>query len=105
MSNITGVVRARATVEAAATPNIYNLTAALANTEYSQTLTSNTKSFIIRARNLAKLQIAFISGNSGTTFMTIPPGVSYAQDNISYGGTIYFQSSKPSTIVEIVEWV
>lgn len=104
MSNITGTIRGRATIEAGSTPVIYNVSVPLANTEVSQVLSSGTKSFTIRVRGTAKLQLAFTSGQSGVTYLTVRPGVSYTQEGLDYNGALYFQTDKPSQIVEIVEW-
>lgn len=105
MSIVTGTIRGRATVEASSVPKVYNVPVTLANTEYSQALSTGTKAFTIKLRDIgAKLQIAFVSTESGTTYVTIPSGAGYTADGLDFGGTIYFQSNKPSQVVEILEW-
>lgn len=86
-------------------PAIYNVTCTLADTEYSQSLTNGTNQFIIRARNTAKLQLAFSTGQTDTTYVTIYPGSSFKTQNLNTNNlTLYFEASKPNTIVEIIEW-
>lgn len=105
MSNITTTFRGRATIEAGSTPTIYNVSAAVANTEYSQALTSGTKKFIIRVRGDATLKLAFDAGQSGTNYITVRGGTVYVEDNINFTGTLYFQTTKATQTVEILEWV
>lgn len=105
MSNITGTVRARATIEQATAPTIYNVTVVSANTEISHTLSDNTKSFLIRVRGHSTLKLAFNSGESGTNYFTVAAGSNYLAEGLNFSGNIYFQTNKASQIVEILEWV
>lgn len=105
MSTITGTFRGKAVVEAGATPTIYNVSVPLANTEVSQALSASVKRFTIRVRGESRLKLAFVSGQSGTNYITIPPGCTYTEDEINFTGTLYFQTVKASQIVEILEWV
>lgn len=86
------------------TPGIVNIQANNANTEYSYTLPSDTKKFLIQAR-LGKLRLAFNSGGSNTTYITINYGCSYIVENIKTSATLYFQSNKANDVVEINTWV
>lgn len=104
MSIITGAIRGRITPEASITPVIYNVSCALANTEYSQTLSDHTKAFMIKARGYSTIKLAFVSGASGTVYFTVPAGTTLTQDGLDFAGTLYFQTSKASEIVEIIEW-
>lgn len=86
-------------------PNIFNIDAAVADTEYSQALPAGTTQFLIRARNNAKLQISYLAGQTNTVFLTVTPGSIYVVDSVKLTGkTIYFQSTKDNTDVEIVAW-
>lgn len=104
MSNLTGTIRAKATIEAGSNPVIYNVTCTLANTQYSQALNSGAKKITIRCRDIATLQFAFNSGDTNTLFMTIPHGCTFVEDELLFSGVIYFQASKANVIVEILEW-
>lgn len=85
--------------------NIFNVTAVLAATEYSQALPANTKEFTVRSRSNAVLNFTLTAGNSGTIFTEIPVGASYTQTGLSLtGATVYFQSNVPGVIVEIEAW-
>jgi hypothetical protein len=105
MSFTTGLSRPLAQVQAGAIPTIYNVPVPLAATEVSQTLSDSTKKFIIRVRGDAKLQLAFDSGQSGVEYITVPPGASFTEESILFTGTLYFQTTKPNQVVEILEWV
>lgn len=85
--------------------NIANVTATLANTEYSYSFPTGTKKFKIKARGNAKLQIAKTSGQTNTTFVTVSPGAIFEEQDINITTfTIYFASSKSGEIVEIWSW-
>jgi len=104
MSVATGTVRS---VSPAANPTIVNpVSPGTANTEFSQALTGNIKQFMIRARERnAKVQIAFNTGESGTTFFTIEKGAVLSIDNINaISPTIYMQTNKTSVTIEIMYW-
>ncbi len=92
------------TVSYPTTPKLSNITLSLANTEYSFALTTSLKQLIIKSRGLAKLQISFNSGESGTTFFTLPKGTNLSLTDVELTGkVIYVQSDTPSTIVEVLE--
>lgn len=91
-------------LSAAQNIKITNLPLTLANTEYSIVLTDALKQLIIKCRSLARLQIAFISTESGTKFLTIPGGVSLSLQDLNLSSTtLYIQADAPASIVEIVE--
>ncbi len=102
--NISGVVRAKATIEATTTAEVFNVNLAVANTEYSHTFSTSTKSFNVRAReNDAVIKLSFSVGTSGTTYFTLKKGVSLYAQNLDFSSTLYIQSTQP-TILEIIEW-
>lgn len=89
-----------------ATPLIYNVNAIIVDTEYSQLLPSTTLQFSIRARNNARLQFAFTSGDTNSNFLTVVPGnIYYVKDLELVSTTLYFQANKPNTVVEIMAWI
>lgn len=90
-------------VEYATTPTLYNLTLALANTEYSQALPAGTKKFTCKARG-GQIKLCFTSGQSGTTYILLNDGQAYYEDNLKANITIYAQSPTAGTILEIVAW-
>lgn len=83
------------------TINIYNLGMPVAGTEYSQILPGNNKGFEVKARGNSKLQLAYAAGQSGTNYITIPPGASLENRNYHVSRTLYLQSSKAGETVEI----
>jgi len=88
-------------------PTITNLAlSATPTTEGSHTLATNLKQLLIRPRQgNAKLQFAFVATESATKYITIEKGCGYFVDKINLTGkTLYIQSDKASTIVEILEW-
>jgi hypothetical protein len=88
------------------TPDISNLNMPTANTEYTFPLPAGTKQFEIRSRALGKLQLAFIEGESGSTFVTVWPGNSYREIGLLLSDVldVYIQSSRPDDILEILSW-
>jgi hypothetical protein len=106
MSILSGTIRAKATIEAASNPNIVNLPMAIASTEYSYAISAGTKQLSIRARQKAKLRMAFVSGDTAIKFVTIENGCNYFLDNVTLNGiTLYLQADQPSIVVEIEEWI
>ena len=91
----------------AGTPNIVNISIPLANTEVSQVLSANVKRLEIRARQLnANLQFAFTAGQSNITFISIPGAATFSIDSLDLvGATLYIQSDKASTVVEVLEFI
>ena len=90
------------------TPSIANVVIAAANTEESYTLPANSRRFLIllRTPSVAKLQLAYAVGTSGTTYVTINPGCHYSESEIdSPSVTLYFQSTLSGQVAEIVSWV
>jgi len=104
--NPDGSINVDATIimDFADTPGIANISAPVANTEYSYVLPIDTKQVLIQAR-LGKLKLAFISGDSGTTYITVNYGCNFMIENIKTNSTIYFQSNKALDVIEINTWV
>ena len=87
-------------------PTIANEVMTSANTEYSYNIPAGTKRFEIKLRALnALLKLAFVSGESGTNYITISYGASYAENDVKAGPIIlYFQSPSSLQIAEIKTW-
>jgi hypothetical protein len=83
------------------TTTLINLTVPTANTEVSQVLPTNTKSFSIYNRDKSKIQLAFTSGESNTNYITIPPGKTYYNNNFYTNLTIYLRCYKGAQTIEI----
>jgi len=86
-------------------PVIYNQTISIPNFEYSYTLPINCRKFQIKPRQIDReVKLAFNSGESGTNYITIPPG-GYWHDLIGLSNQIiYFQTETENTVVEIEAW-
>lgn len=71
--------------------------------EQSLALQSNLKQLIIKTRGTGKIQFSFISGQSGTTFLTIHSNAAASLTDLDLSGTtLYFQVDRVDT-VEILE--
>lgn len=87
-------------------PTISNITLTMANTEQAVVLPAGTKRFSLQARNDARLQYSYISGQSDTVFETVWAGNSLDEQNIDNDSlTIYIQSNKTGTILELRTWI
>lgn len=83
---------------------VANITLVTSGTEYSYAVPNGTKQLIISSRTQAKLRLARNPGDTAIVYKTIWPGGSFTLTDLSFTGqTLYFQSDKNSTIVEIVE--
>lgn len=87
------------------TPHVFNVAVASADTEYSQALPNNTKAFFLKCRTVSRMKLAYANGESGTKFVTIPPGGFWVDQNFYSAQTVYFQSVKAGVTVEIVAFV
>ncbi len=94
-----------------ATPTLYNVTCTVADTEYSQALPANTRSFEFQARTDVAVRYAFVTGKvagSVAPFMTLKTGDYFYSPPINQGAspsTIYVASSIAGTVVEILVFV
>lgn len=96
------------TIVGSNTPTIANVSVPVANTQVSYVLPTNTKQYMIKVRpvSAAVLQVAYVSGQTNTNYITIPPKCFYSESELSLGGlTIYFESDLAGQTVEIVSWV
>ncbi len=86
---------------------IDNLPMPFANTEYSYTFPLSCRSFEVRARNSAKMQLSHISGQSASTYVTIPAGASYSRSSRKSGTelTLHLQANKTNEVLEIIYWI
>jgi len=60
---------------------------------------------MVQCRTLSDIKMAFIAGNSGTIYITIPAGSAYTF-NLGWTGSrsLYFQSASAGVVVEILEY-
>lgn len=88
------------------TGGIANVAITDANTEYSYALIDGVAAVSVQCRGTCAVKLAFTSGASGSTYVTIKSGTAYYETNISsFGNTLYFQSPSASQVLEIVYWV
>jgi hypothetical protein len=88
-------------------PTIVNIPIPAAATEQSYTFPNATKRFLLKMRKgIGELKYAFISGDSGTVFATVPYGAirEFGDLDLPNGFTLYFQCSRANTVLEVVSW-
>ena len=95
----------------------YNITLTLANTEYSQLLTTGTKRIIFKQRSdmdlftypVGVIRFSFVSGKVATSiepYFTLDQGKTYDMQNLNLtGATIYFASKVVGMVIEVEEWI
>mgnify|MGYP001600438907 FL=1 len=85
---------------------VSNTTLTLTDTEYSFTIPARTKSFDLKSRGGQAFKLTCISGQSGTTYVTIPADTTYWQDELYLTDalTCYAQSSIAGVVLELVSW-
>lgn len=88
------------------TPNILNVDAVNVNQEYLITIPAEAKSYKLRNRGNAKIQYAFTSGDTNTTFFTLMPGNIENEDFLkrTTNLNIYFETTKPNQTIEVLYW-
>ena len=90
----------------AANPAILNVPAPLANIEYVVTIPKEAVRFLFRLRNASKCQISYVLGETSTKFITMNHGVTYMESELKLPAAVslYFQSSKPAEVAELLYW-
>jgi hypothetical protein len=77
----------------------------LAGTEYSFPIPDGTKQYLIKLRFSGTLQVADQPGASGTNYIEVPSWCFLSEDFLTTSGlTLYFQSPKPSQVLEVITW-
>jgi hypothetical protein len=93
-------------VKMSQTPTVANVSMPTANVEVSYALPKGTKRFLFKLRSTTVAsQLAYVSGASGTTFVTVAAGASYTEEHLwAEAVTLYFQSGTATQTAEIVSW-
>jgi hypothetical protein len=91
------------TISAATDCKITNYIIPLANTEYSHSLTASLKQLVVKARNRAKLQVAFVSGDSLLNYITIWPGNVLSISDLDFNGKVLYFNCDVASTLEILE--
>lgn len=86
------------------TPTIANLSVPTSGIEQSYSLPANTREFILKARGLSTVQFAYNSGDSGSQFVSLPPGCIFTENDLPSSVTIYYQTTKSGETVEVLSW-
>lgn len=90
---------------AKAKPTIANVSMASANTEYEYTLPAGTREFWLKLRTVGyPMQVAMVSGDSNTTYLTVTSGKIHKETDIKPSTTLYFRSTQASMIAEIISF-
>lgn len=76
----------------------------LANTEAVITFSTGARQILIKARNNAKLQFCFTSGQSSLNFITLFPFTCYSENNLNLISRTMFIQSDINTTLEVLEW-
>lgn len=86
------------------TPAIMTLAMPTSGTEYTLTLPTNTKRFLIRSRLYGYIKLRVISGS--TEYLSITPGNSHEEMNLLLTSSLvfYLVSSKTSDVLEVLYW-
>jgi hypothetical protein len=94
------------TLTGATTPTVANVAMTTAGTEYSYSLPSGTKKFLIKLRGGSEFKVAYSATTSGTIYISVAKYNWYGESDMDLSGlTIYFQSPTASETAEIISWV
>jgi len=87
------------------TPTIQNVTLTTNNIEYTITIPAGAKRFSLYSRQSSLLKVAYTVGDSGLNYFTIGYGVWYTEENLDGSSlTLYIQSNKNGTVIEVLSW-
>lgn len=102
-----GGIPVQANIPGVLSPTLVNLDMSVASTEYSYTLPGDTRKFLVKLRDpRAALQLAYIVSTSDSTYLTVPAGNWYSDDELDTSAvvTLYIQSPSAGQILEILTW-
>ena len=85
------------------TPNIDIIDMALANTEYTYTLPTGTKRFILKNTDNAIVNVGILSGELIDVW-PIEPGATYGESELGTPPTFYFRSGVASQKLVVFSW-
>ena len=86
------------------TPLVTNISYNVINAEDSHSFSTSTKRFMLRFRGHGTMNLAYVPGSTGTTFITLRPGTVYTEKDLDASSlTLYFRVNKTG-VVEILEW-
>lgn len=107
MSVFTSFSGGKLDLTAAGDPQISNISMPLAATEYSVTIPAGTRQYVIKLRSGSKFNLAYILGNSGTTYIEIPRNCFYAESDINLlaAKTLYLQAPVAGQTLEVLTWI
>lgn len=95
----------RAPTVIVSSPTIQNTVLTAANTEYTIVIPAGTARFTLKSRQDAILKIAYTSTETATNYWTVGYGVCYTERELDSSGiTLYIQSSKALTDIEVISW-
>lgn len=89
-----------------ARPTVANVAMALADTEYSYALPAGTKEFWLKLQIEGyDLQVAMVSGASGTTYFTVNSGQVHKEPDVKNSGVVlYFRSPQAGMTAQILSF-
>lgn len=106
--NTVGTVNVSVTNESSATnPAVYNVSMVSSATEYSFTIPSGAKSFVLKDRDYSStLKLSFVLNGTSGTYITLPRGCNYQDGDLNLTTTknIYLKSDKNNVTVELIVW-
>ena len=83
---------------------VANVAMATLGTEYSYLIPKGTEKITFKLRDTgATLQFCFTTGETNTTFVTVPASGSYTLEGIKFRGkTLYFESDTNTQVLEVL---
>lgn len=86
-------------------PQVVNITLTIANTEYPLVIPSGTRKFAIKTRVAEHVvKFSFVSGESGTNYITLD-NMTYNEDMVLIRDvTLYCQSATAGCVLECIIW-
>lgn len=87
-------------------PVINNISIAVANTEQSFVIPATAKKVFFQMEGTSRLQYSFTSGQSGTNYITLHPGVGFEIENLELSSslTLYYQATSAGDTLQILYW-
>lgn len=84
-------------------PTVANVALTAANTEYSYAIPADTRKIFMKSRLNGTLKFAFVSGESGSNYLSLMPTQPWNVDGLQLRGeTLYVQSDTNADVLEII---
>lgn len=86
-----------------ASPVIVNVPVTIQGQQYTAVVPQAAKRFEIKTRNKSRINLAYISGDTSTNYISIKPGAVLGEDKLELSADLNLYFSAPNKVPDVVE--